>query len=469
LLGGAAGLLLAVWINRLLLALKPAVDLPLVLDLRLDWRVMGAAFALSLLTGVLFGLAPAWQSARPDVVVALKDEARSPSRHASRLRNAFVVAQIALSFLLLVCAGLFIRALSEGQKQFVGLDPERVQTVTYDPRFIGYDQQRAQEFYRQLLERARALPGVESTSLAAGVTVGGGGRNTDFEVARKDKRLELPVVHFNIVSPGYLATMKIRLLQGRDFSAADRTPGVAIIDETAAQQWFAGADVLGQRLIHGKTEFEIIGIAERANQRLSGVTAQPFIYLPYAPSIGDLFGTRMILHVRTALPSPEIYAALRREVGQLDRQIAAQYPMSLADYIRLATLPQRLVAALAGVLGLLGLALAAIGIFGVISYVVTQRTHEIGIRMALGAQPRDVLGLILRQGMSVIASGLTIGLLVAWATTRLLTALLYGVSATDPLTFGGVALLLLSIALLACYLPARKATKVDPLIALRHE
>jgi predicted permease len=472
LLSGCAGLLFSLEINRLLMAFKPTVGPPIALDLSLDSRVLGATLALSFLTGLLFGLAPAWQASRPNVVEALKDDPRSPGYRASRLRNAFVIGQVAMSLLLLLCAGLFSRALSEGQKLYQDLEPERVQTVTFDPAFIGYDNAQAREFYRQLLERVRALPGVEAASMA-NTNLVGDRRTGPLAVAGGGAANpgDLPPVDQIVVSPGYLDTMKVRLLRGRDFGDADYTGAapVAIIDDTAARQWFDGAEALGRRLTNGKTEFEIIGVAKGGIQRVPGAAGKPFVYLPYEPSTGADYGMRMILHVRARAAAPEIYAAIRREVDQLDRRIAPESPMSLAEYIRVSLLPQRVVAALAGVLGLIGLAIAAIGIFGVVSYAVTQRTHEIGVRMALGAHPRDVLGLIMRQGLRLTLIGLAVGFLAAWAVTRLLKALLLGVSATDPLTFASVALLLLSVALLACYLPARRATRVDPLTALRRD
>ncbi|MBO0725152.1 MAG: ABC transporter permease, partial [Blastocatellia bacterium] len=472
LLSGCAGLLLALEINRLLMTFKPEVGPPIALDLSLDPRVLVASLALSFLTGLLFGLAPAWQASRPNVVGALKDDPRSPGHRASRLRNAFVIGQVAMSLLLLVCAGLFSRALSEGRKLYQDLEPERVQTVTFDPGFIGYDDARAREFYRRLLERVRALPGVEAAGLA-NTNLVGDRRTGPLAVAGRgtDSLSDLPPVDQIVVSPGYLDTMKVRLLRGRDFADTDYTGAapVAIIDDTAARQWFAGAEALGRRLTNGKTEFEIIGVAKGGIQRTPGAVGKPFVYLSCTPSSGYDFGMRMILHVRTRTAAPEIYAAIRREVAQLDRRVAPQSPMSLADYIRLMLLPQRIVEALAGGLGLLGLAIAAIGIFGVVSYAVTQRTREIGVRMALGAHRSDVLSLIMRQGLKLTLIGLAAGLLAALAVTRLLTALLNGVSATDPLTFAGVMFLLLCVALLACYLPARRATRVDPLAALRRE
>lgn len=472
-LSGIAGVLLAVWMNRLLLGFQPSFALAFEFDLRLDPSVLSAAFILSLVTGILFGLLPALQASRPDVVAALKDDARSSGRRESRLRNAFVVGQVAMSVLLLICAGLFLRALAQGRTLYQGLDPEHVQTATFDPRFLGYDETRTQDFYRQLLERVRALPGVEAAGLAQVITVGQSSAKTGFAVAGRAgaNRDDLPPVDFNVISPGYLATLKIGLIRGRDFTEADRAGAlrVAVIDETTARQWFTESEALGQRLTDGKNEYEIVGVAERGNQRKTGEAPRPFVYLPYAQRSGDVFESRLTLHVRTRVAAPDVYAAIRQVVSQLDRQMPLQYTAPLTEYLRLEMLPQRLVALMASALGLVGLALVALGIFGVVSYSVTQRTHEIGIRMALGAQAGDVLSLILRQGIKLTLMGLGWGLLAAFAVTRLLASLLYGVSATDPLTFLGVSLLLAFVTLLASYLPARRATKTDPMEALRYE
>ena len=472
-LSGIAGVLLAVWLNRLLLTFQPSFALPFELDLRLDIRVLSAAFLLALVTGVVFGLLPALQASRPDVVNALKDDARTGGRRASRLRNAFVVGQVAMSMLLLIGAGLFLRAIAEGSTRYQGLDPEHVQTATFDPRFLGYDEPRTREFYSQLLERVRALPGVEGAGLAQVITFGESRATTGFAVAGSTAANpdDLPQVEFNVISTGYLATLKIGLLQGRDFTEADRAGAlrVAIIDETAATQWFQGSDALGQHVTDGRNEYEIIGIAERGNQRSPSEAAHPFVYVPYPQWHGEIPGSRMTLHLRTSAPAPDVYAAIRRVVSNLDSQMPLQYAAPLTEYIRLELLPQRLAASMAGALGLVGLALAAMGIFGVVSYSVTQRTHEIGIRMALGAQAGDVLALILREGIKIAVMGLGFGLLAALAVTRLVASLLYGVSAVDPITFLGVSVLLALVTLLASYLPARRATKTDPMEALRYE
>ena len=469
LVSGGAGVVLAHWINRALLSFKPALQLPLELNLQIDARVLVAALLLSLLTGLLFGLLPALQASKPDLVTALKAETYRGGVRGSRLRNLLVVGQVSLSFLLLVCAGLFWRALSTGGQYHPGLEPERVQTATFDPKFLGYDEPRSREFYRRLLERVQILPGVESASLASSVSVGNSRSAMELTPVGEEsvRSNQMPVIGFNAVTPGHLAVLKLQLLGGRDFSDTDRQGAqrVVIIDETAARDWFAGREALGERLTDGKREYLIVGIVERANVRAKLSEAQPFVYLPVAQA----FNTRLVLHVRTQAAAAEAYAAVRSAVASLDDRIPLQFTMPLGEYLRLELLPQRIVVALAGLCGVIGLALAAIGIFGMMSYAVTQRIHEIGIRRALGAQNSDLLRLVIRQGVVIVAAGLSLGLLGSLAVTRLLSGLLYGISPTDPLTLVGVSLVLTGATLLACYLPARKATKVDPMVALRHE
>ena len=391
LLSGGAGVLLAHWINRALLSFKPALQLPLELNLQLDARVLVAALLLSLVTGLLFGLLPALQASKPDLVVTLKDETYRGGVRGSRLRDLFVVGQVSLSFLLLVSAGLFWRALHTGQQYHPGLDPERVQTATLDPHFLGYDEPRSREFYHQLLERVRTLPGVDAASLAWSASVGHSRSSMGLAPVGdgSNDSKQLPAVGFNAVTPGHLELLKLRLLAGRDFSETDRQgpQRVAIIDETGAREWFAGGEAVGKQLTDGKEQYSIIGIVERANLQANPSDAQPFVYLPVAQT----FNPRLVLHVRTQAPAAEAYAAMRSAVAPLDERIPLQFTMPLGEYLRLELLPQRIVAALAGVCGLVGLALAAIGIFGMMSYAITQRTHEIGIRRALGAQNSAVL------------------------------------------------------------------------------
>ncbi len=463
-LSGAVGVLCALWLTDLLLLFKPSMPLPIDLNFRLDWRVLSWTFALASVTGVLFGLVPALQASKQDLVSALKEDANARGYRRARLRDLFVAGQIALALLLLVSAGLFVRA----RTIFPGAQPEQVYTVTLDPHLLGYDDARSAEFYRQLLERVAALPGVERAALANGIPVGNGYGMTAYDINEQSTE-----VGFNEVSPAYFETMRIPLLRGRNFTAAERgsAGNVAIIDETLASRFFAGRDPLGQYLLADvapnkpKQPIEIVGVVRGGANLSLGWQPNFFVYRP----LGTNGLTRLHLHVRTNAPAPATLAALRREVAALESALPLMNPMPLTEAMDTSLLPQRLVATVAGLFGLLGLALAAVGIFGLVSYAVTQRTHEFGVRIALGAQSVDVLKLVLGQGLRLALVGVGVGLGGAFLLTRFLTSLLFGVSAVDPLTYAGVALLLFVVTLAACYVPARRATKVDPMVALRYE
>ncbi|MBA2341332.1 MAG: ABC transporter permease [Pyrinomonadaceae bacterium] len=479
LVSGVLGFLFAFWMIDLLLAFKPPIDIPIELNIPVDTRALGWTFMLSLATGIVFGLIPALQSSKPDLTRALKDDARSMGFRRSRLRDLFVTGQIAMTLLLLICAGLFLRALAHASTVHPGTEPERVVTATFDPKFFGYDERQTQEFYRQLLERVRALPGVEGAGLAmmipvgeaqAGTLVGIEG-NESFAADLSDEHSAGVHTEYNIISPGYLQTMKISLLRGRDFGDADRdgAASVAIIDETMRRRYFAGIDPLGKRIKDAKRTYEIVGVAQSGSYRTLNSEPRPFIYLPFAQHAGER-SSRMVLHARSAdNNAANIYAAIRREVAAIDRNIPLQEPLTIGEYINFSLLPQRIATSVAGVFALTGLVLSALGIFGMVSYSVSQRTHEIGIRMALGAQQGDVLRMVLRQGWRVTSLGLIIGIALAVAVTRLLSSLLYGVSATDLATFVVVSSLLAAVAMLASYIPARRAAKIDPMVALRYE
>jgi predicted permease len=480
--GGAVGTLLAMWMTDLLFAFKPSVRLPLQLSPHLDWRVLAWTLAISLATGVLFGLAPALQATRTDLTRALKDEVGGSGARPSRLRNLFVTGQVAVSLLLLVCAGLFLRALSYASTIHPGDDPERVQTASFDPHVLGYTDERARDFYRRLLEGVRSSPGVESAGLAlmvpvgssqAAVGIGVEGHESfdspDIEDERSDKIVR---ADYNVISPGYFKTVGTPVLRGRDFDETDAAHDVAIVDEVFARRFFPDTDALGKHVRVGATTFEIVGVAKSGAFRAKGEEPRPFIYIPFGRTGADaFFAQRMILHARGAegVPARDVYAAIRRAAAALDPDVPPEFMMSLADQVGIALLPQRVFSSVAGVFGVLGLVLAAVGIFGMVSYSVAQRTHEIGVRMALGARERDVLGLILRQGLKVTLAGVGLGVAGAFVLTRLLASLLYGVSATDPLIYALTALLLACVSLLASYVPARRATKVDPMVALRYE
>ncbi len=476
LLGGGVGILIAIWATRLLLAFKPPADVPISLDLGVDVRVLLFTLLVSLATGVLFGLAPALQASRPDVLSALKNDASGGS-HRLRLRNAFVVAQIAISLVLLVTAGLFLRSLRNATTIDLGFKPEDVQTVTLDLRTQGYDQPKGREFYRQLMERVAALPGVRAASLARMVPLNGNNMKEGISVPGRepppDERTNL--VGLNIVDERYFETLEMPLLHGRTFNETDKqgAPQVAIVNETMARRFYPSPDVsraLGQSFTLGEgaraPHVSIIGIVRDAKYDTLGEDPQPFVYQAFQQS----YSGEMTLHIRTAPgDAGNVVAGLRRELAALDKDLPLLNSMPLTEQIGVGLLPLRLAATVAGTLGLLGMLLAALGVFGVVNYSVLQRTREIGIRISLGAQGRDVRRLIVGQGLRLALIGVGIGLATAAALTRALTSLLYGVSAIEPLVFAGVAVLLVAVALVASYLPARRATKVDPLVALRYE
>lgn len=479
--GGAVGALFALWMTDLLFAFKPSVRIPIELTPRLDWRVLSWTLAVSLATGVLFGLAPALQATRTDVSRALKGEPGVGARR-SRLRDLFVGAQVAVTVLLLVSAGLFLRALTYAREVRPGADPEQVQTASFNPQMFGYTDERARDFYRRLLERIRTAPGVEAASLALMVPVGAtqaavgigveGHESFDWADTNDEHSESMIRADYNVVTPGYFDTVGINILRGRDFREGDEARDVAVVDEAFARRFFPDTDPLGKRLKTGSTVFEIIGVARAGAFRVKGETPRPFLYLPFGREGAEsFFAQRMVLHARGArgVAASQVYEAIRREAAAVDANVAPEFMMSVAEHQSVALLPQRVLSGVAGVFGLLGLLLASVGVFGMVSYAVAQRTHELGVRMALGARGRDVLLLVLREGMKVTLAGVLAGLLCAFALTRLLEGLLYGVSATDPATFASVALLLAGVALLACYLPARRATKVDPVEALRYE
>jgi predicted permease len=456
------------WLTSLLMAFKPATPFAVELDLGVDARVLLFTFGVSVLTGLVFGLAPALQASRPEVSAALKDESGGgPPRR--RLVSVFVAGQVAISLVLLVTAGLFLRSMQNARAMSPGFNPEGVEVADFDLRIQGYEEERGRRFYDELLARARALPGARGAALARMVPLDGSNMETGINVegheppaGRRSFQTD-----YNVVTPGYFETLGVPLVAGRDFTEADRegAPRVAVVNEALARRYWPGTQAVGQRFRIGHGEdavtFEVVGVARDMKYRTLGEDPREYFYLPLAQD----YSSMMTLHVRGA----GMLAGVRREVAALDASVPLLDPMPMSEAVSFSLLPIRVAAWVAGLLGLTGLLLAGVGIFGVVSYVVAQRTRELGIRIALGARTGDVLRLVVGHGLKLALLGVGVGLVFAAALTRLLAGLLYGISATDAATFLGVSLLLLAVALLACYVPARRATKIDPMEALRYE
>jgi macrolide transport system ATP-binding/permease protein len=475
-IGGVAGMLLAVWIVQLLLAFKPPIDFPLSLDVSVDWRVLLFSFAVSLVAGAIFGLAPALQATRPGVSQALRETSAQGGASRTRLRSVLVVAQIAISLVVLISAGLVVRTLLQLQTMNPGFDPQNALTMSFDLGLQGYDRQRGQQFYRQLSERVRALPGVKSAAVSDYIplSLNFNSRNIFVEGQPAERGENVPLAMNSSAGPRYFETMRTPLVHGREFTDQDQdgSERVAIVNETFVKKLMtsvnSSSEAIGKRIAFGSAGgpyVRIVGVAREGKYFNIAEDPRPFVWTPLAQD----YSTNGILTVRTEGNPEPLLAAVRKEVQALDPNLPLFDVKTLSEHMRFALFPARVAATVLGVFGLVALLLSAIGIYGITSYTVAQRTHEIGIRLALGAQLSDVLSLVLRHGLKLTAIGAALGLFGAYLATRAITSVLYGVSPTDPLTFGLVSLVLVGVALVACYVPSRRATKVDPLIALRSE
>ena len=480
LIAGGLGLLLTPWSAQLIVAFQqPAYGLRGI-DISPDVRVLAFTALLSILTAVVFGLAPAMQASRVDLVTSLKDGAPSSGHRKSRLQANLVIAQVALSLVLLIGAGLAVRTMQKALTMDRGFDSENMVLMSMDLTIRGYSESEGRSFYEELIKRVDALPGIVSSSLAKtvppndwsdrlSVFLPGEEPPPDVLRARDDLGLR---VDANRIAPDYFRTLGIPILEGREFTDQDRvgTPPVAILNERLANRLWPGESAVGKLLAvpfwhEPRPPVQIIGVARDAKHRSLLADMPLLIYLPEL----QVYDGRATLVARTSGAATRLIPAIRDEVAALDKDLSLYAVKTMSEQIESTLWQQRTAAGLIGIFGLLALALAAIGIYGVIAHSVAQRTREIGIRMALGADARGVLRMILRQGLELALTGVLVGLAAAFALTRLMSSMLYGVSATDPLTFVISSVALVAVVLGACFLPARRATKVDPMIALRCE
>ena len=476
LLGGAVGLMLAVWWSDLLIALGKD-DIPRAVQVGIDWRVLGFTLGVSLLTGLIFGLAPAFHSSKRELVETLKEGGRGNSEGARRnkVRSVLIVAELAIAVVLLVGAGLLIQSLWRLQKVNSGLQPENVLTFALGlPEKYNYEKQA--QFFIDLKSRLESTPGVQSASSILPLPLSGDRFSISFEIeGRPMAPKDHPSGDFFAAGVGYFRTMGIPIIKGRDFDDRDRhgsTP-VIIITETLARQFFPNEDPIGKRIEPGintiededTTMREIVGIAADVRNRSLDTPPKPAYYVPQTQVPFD----SAVMVVKTSGEPHGLISAATKQVAALDQDLPLYGAKSMEEYLSSSVAAPRFSTTLLAIFAAVALVLTVVGLYGVMSYSVAQRTNEIGIRLALGAQSRDVLLMIVKQGGTLILLGLAIGLVGAYLATRAIASLLFGVTAKDPFTFGTVAVLLAIVALLACYVPALRATKVDPMDALRCE
>jgi len=472
LLGGAAGLLVAFWGRKLLWSFRPPFLPDGSIDLSFDGRVLGFTFLVSILTGLIFGIIPAIKASSTDLNEVLKLGGRGGAlgwTH-NRMRSLLVISEIALALVALVGSGLFLRSMQNAQQFNPGFESKKLFQLFFDLGALRYDADHGQQFFRDAIDRAKSIPGVAAAAVSSNGLFGGSIAATIFrEGEQADPNNRGTLVNLDDVTPGHFDTLRIPFLRGRDFTDFDRenTTPVVIINEATANLLWPGQGALGKRfsMATDPTMFQVVGVVANSVVLRIGEDPQPVAYLPMRQQYSP-FAT---LVVRTTGNPESVLAAVRTQIQQLDKNLALTNGLTVQQLLAQGLWPARMGAALLGLFGFLALILASIGIYGVLAYSVAQRTAEIGIRMAMGAQPAQVLRLVLSQGMRLAALGAAVGLVAAFPVARLASGLLYSVSAADPITYGGITFLLMSVALLACYIPARRAARIDPLVALRFE
>ncbi len=470
--GAGVGFALAAGAAHAISSFKLPLPIPVVFDFNVDLRVAMFTLGLSVITALMFGLVPAMRASRPDLVEALKDGSLLFGRVGrSGLRNTLVVVQVSLSLVLLATAGLFLRSLGNASSIDIGFEADNLLMMSMDPKLQSYSHDKTVQFLSQLRERVAVLPGVRSVSFAGIVPLSLGGSNNNFDAeATKDHPKKTVLANVNSVGTEYFPTMGIPVLRGRDFNVHVDDQHSVIINETAAANLFPGQDAIGRQIRQDKDTYTVIGVARNSKSRTIGESANDCIYmfLNAAPEkANSIFGTTLI--VKTSMNPLTLANTVREQFAALDPNMAVFNTETMREHVDKSLLLPRISALLLGVFGSVGLTLAAIGLYGVMIYSVRSRTREIGIRMALGANPRKVLGMVLRQGLILTGIGIAIGLVIALVLGRFTASVLYGTSGTDLLTFVVVSGVLLATATVAILIPAMRAARVEPTVALRYE
>jgi predicted permease len=475
--GGGLGLLLAFWVTDLMQAFVPILEYKIVDNFfAIDSRALLFTLIISLATGLVFGLAPAWHSSNPDVVPVLKGDpevARRGRLRAFGLRNVLVVAQVALSLVVLICGGLFIKSFRKAQTMDPGFNNDKGLIVSLSPTLVGYEEEQSRNFYKHVLERVLHLPGVDAAGFIRTLPLGDSS-NSSGPILKEGETLPRGSAGRNImntvVSPGYFNAMQIPFIEGRDFDDRDntKTQRVIVINQRMAEMLWPNESAIGKRIFIGsdsRDALEVVGVVRTGKYRTLAEDPKPFYY----NSMDQRRPNTMALLIRPSVDPLSLVGAVRSEIEGLDRRVPMFAVKTMEQHKTYALWAPNMAASFSLAFGVVAILLSAVGLYSVMAYVVSQRTREVGIRMALGANRSDVMKMITRQGMRLAAVGVGIGLLLALALAQVLSSLLIGISGYDVTTFILVPTLLAAVALVACYLPARRATKVDPLVALRYE
>lgn len=470
-LGGMAGIALAYWLTELVNVWTPPIDVPVIPHVVMDMRVLIFAGAVSLLTGLFFGLAPAIQSTRASLAGAIKNDAPAEKLRRFTLRDILVTTQVALSVVLLIGSVLVVRSLQHALSLHLGFEPRHAAALSYDLGLQGYDEERGRDFERRLLEKVRSMPGIKAAGLIDGLPLTLNISNSAIYLEGKPEPRpgDVPLANMYEITPGYLRAMGTRLIAGRDLDDRDNkdAPRVVLVNEAFARQLLPGEDPIGKRFRHAKTGkwIQIVGVVEDGKYRTLGETPSPTVFR----DLDQNWQGGQTLVARAPLDEAETVRALRRAVLELDPSLTIYDAGSMTSELALALFPAKLVAVVLGSFGFLAVVLAATGVYGIVAYAVSRRTREIGIRMALGADPIQVLRVVLMRTGVLLAIGSAAGFALAFATGRFFGQILYGVSAHDPLTYLSALGLMALVALAACCAPALRAIKIDPLTALRTE